>query len=93
MSIGQRLQALRENKGLTIKEVAHRLGISASTYRDWELGTRISGEPYIKLSEEFGVPLSYLMTGEMSNQDELVNSIKQIKRILEIMEKNINLGI
>jgi len=42
--------------------VAERAGISASTYRYWEYGKKIKGEPYIELALALNVSLTELFT-------------------------------
>lgn len=63
-TIGQRLKRLRLKSGLTITEAAQVLGVSPSTYREWEYGRAIRGEPYAKIAEAFHVTLSELLLGE-----------------------------
>ena len=58
--ISELLKKCREEKGLTIKECADQVGVSSSTYRDWEYGRAISGEPYVKIAHLFGITLSEL---------------------------------
>lgn len=62
--LAQRLKQLREKKELSVSDVARRLGVSPSTYRDWEYGREIKGEPYIKICQLFNVSITYLLTGE-----------------------------
>lgn len=60
MSIGETLRVLRLQKDLKVSECAAFLEVSPSTYREWENGRAISGEPYSKLAELFGVTMSDL---------------------------------
>jgi transcriptional regulator with XRE-family HTH domain len=62
-SIGKRLKMLRTQKELSAAKVAKHVGVSESTYRDWELGRAIQGEPYAKLAEIYGVGLSDILIG------------------------------
>ncbi len=82
-TISQRLKVYRLKKGLNQKEVAHALGISPSTYRDWEYGTAIQGEPYLKLAAILGIPLVELMTGERSGVREILLALSEIERVVE----------
>ena len=59
-AIGNRLKKFRKAKGLSVKEVARHVGVAESTYRDWEYGRMIKGEPYLKIAEVLGVSLSSL---------------------------------
>ena len=60
MTFGKRLKSLRIKKGLSISECAKALSVSPSTYREWEYGRSIIGEPYPKMAELFEVSLSDL---------------------------------
>ena len=58
--IAKRLVKLRQDKNLKIKNVANAIGVSPSTYRDWEYGCAIKAEePYIKLARYYGVSISF----------------------------------
>jgi transcriptional regulator with XRE-family HTH domain len=83
--ISKRIKELREAKNLTIKATAGYLGVPPSTYREWEQGTKISGEPYEALAELFGVSLHYLMTGTYREPEyrvkTIVDQLAQIDRL------------
>ena len=84
--LGKRLKRLRENNHLTISFIAKKIEVSPSTYRDWEYGRSIKGEPYMKLARLYGVSLNYLMTGEEPFIEEelkaILNSVKSIRNFL-----------
>lgn len=86
MTLGSRLKELREKRNLTVSHVAKAVAVSPSTYRDWEYGRVIKGEPYIKLAEIFEVSLTYLMTGKKLEIEEhlaeISNHVKLIKSFL-----------
>jgi len=63
-NLGERLRALRTSRGLSISEVARAVGIAESTYRDWEYGRQIKGEPYEGLADVLNTSLSFLITGK-----------------------------
>jgi transcriptional regulator with XRE-family HTH domain len=79
----QRLKHLREKRGFTMKALAKRIGVPASTYRDWEYGGSIRGDAYLKLAEALNIGLYELMTGKEPNYGE-------IQEILLSLEKNVN---
>ncbi|MCB9093288.1 MAG: helix-turn-helix transcriptional regulator [Halobacteriovoraceae bacterium] len=83
----QRLLKLRKKQGLTIKQVAEELNISPSTYRDWEQGAKISGEPYSQLAKLFKVSINYLLNEEKTSSDEIIHKIKRVKIILSEAEE------
>lgn len=59
-SFGQRLKKLRLRAAFSQKQVAERAGVSASTYRDWEYGKKIKGEPYADLASALNVSITEL---------------------------------
>lgn len=77
--LGNRLRALRTSQSLSISEVAKATGVAESTYRDWEYGRQIMGEPYEKLAKVFNTSLSFLMTGE---SHEFATDLERIERIV-----------
>lgn len=85
-SLGKRLMRLRTNKNLSQAELARLIGVSSSTYREWELGRDIQGEPYMKLSEILEVSLTELLTGKIATFEEhllrIEESVKSIRRSL-----------
>ena len=82
LPIGQRLRLLRKERGLSMKEVAQKVGVSVSTYRDWEYGRAIQGEPYVKLSEVFQVPVTEILTGKRSSAERVAELIAEIERLV-----------
>lgn len=89
-NLGKRIETLRVNKGLTQKEVAEKLGIAASTYRDWEYGKQIKGEPYLALSQVLQVSLTELITGNADlPTSKIMQELREIQRIVESIQKNV----
>ena len=83
MSLGQRLKKLRTEHQLSQKQVAERIGVSPSTYRDWEQGKSISGEPYNRIAELFQVSLNYLMYEQSSTTtDSLIENLELAKNAI-----------
>ena len=77
----KRLKTLRTMKGLTMKEVAQATDVPLSTYREWEYGRAIQGEPYLKIAQALSVSLSELLTGSSRNSE--------VWRELELIEHHI----
>lgn len=86
---GNRLRDLRKQSGLTIKQVSKKLGVAESTFRDWEQGRLIKGEPYVKISKLFNVSLYELMTGETGNLAPIFTKLNDVKSTIEHIEKDI----
>jgi transcriptional regulator with XRE-family HTH domain len=64
-SVGQRLQYIRTNKGLTLDKLAERAGISKSFL--WEVehdNSGISGEKLLRVANALGASLDFLLRGE-----------------------------
>ncbi len=81
--LSERLSRLRAAAGLTITEVATELGISPSTYREWEAGRAIRGEPYVRLAEIFDVSLGELLIGEHATRQEILRDLRKIEGLLD----------
>ena len=57
-----RLAELRENSGLNMKEVAEKMGMPYTTYRNYETGQRgLNSELLIQFSEFYDVPIDYIL--------------------------------
>ena len=85
MKLGSHLKQLRARKKLTLREVAELLDIPVSTYRDWEYGKAIQGEPYVKLAKIFGVSLSeLLMDAPAASRDDLLRALEEARARLDL---------
>ena len=73
--LGQRLEKFRRRKQLSVSDCARYLGVSVSTYREWENGRAIKGEPYRLLAELFEVSLSEIICGEISEMDRALQKL------------------
>lgn len=76
-------------KGMTVKEISNLLGVPLTTYREWELGRKISNQDiYVKLSKILEIPLYELMTGVSIDKKELVDCIYQVEiKLNELKER------
>lgn len=64
MKPGERLVLVAKQKGISQKELAKKLGVSASTVSDWANGkTEPKGPNLIKAAEIIGVSVDYLAGG------------------------------
>ena len=79
--ISRRLRRLRTQRGLSVAEIAEKLQVSQSTYRDWEYGRQIRGEPYAALAEILDVTVSELLFGKTPS--------KAVAEHLEAIESNL----
>lgn len=60
----KRLKKLRLERKLTMRAAAKLIGIPETTYREWEYGRKIQGEPYLSIANAFGVSISELLEDE-----------------------------
>ena len=85
--IGNRLRQLRENRGLTQKEVGHIIGVSADAVRLYEKGRRRIGLIDLqKLADHFAVPLAYFLGRETETDRihaELQRAVKELDETRE----------
>jgi transcriptional regulator with XRE-family HTH domain len=88
-SFGERLKRLRLKTGLSQKQVAERAGISASTYRDWEYGKKIKGEPYVDLASALRVSITELFTDKKVVTSKVQQELREIERIVESIRKTV----
>ena len=86
-TLGARLRRLRNEKNLSVKDVADSLGIPTTTYREWENGRKIVGEPYVGLSKLLEVSVYELITGEKIAASEFLTSIDLIEEELRKVKK------
>lgn len=84
MNIAKKMKQVREARGMTMKETAQQIGVSASTYRDWEYGRKIPVSHATKISEVLSISLSDLV-GEMKPKDQgqLLEAIHLIEEALK----------
>lgn len=74
-----RLKKYRLTANLTQREAAKKINVPESTYRDWEYGNAIQGEPYPKIAKAFGITLNELFG---VSDDESIES--QLDKIISI---------
>ncbi len=86
--ISANLKRLRAERGLSASEVSRRVGVAESTYREWEYGRKIIGEPYLDLARCFGVSLSELMCGEAA-RSELALDLDRIEALIQGMKSRL----
>jgi len=65
MTIEERIQALRKEKGLSQEQFADTLGVSRQAVSKWEMGQSMPEiEKLIAMSQLFGVTIDYILKGE-----------------------------
>ena len=83
------LQTLRKKKGVTQEQLANALGVSAQAVSKWENGSYPEGDLLPRLSDFFGVSISYLY-----GQEKEKSSIEQtvMDELYDMMEKHTKEG-
>lgn len=79
MSIGENIQKLRKQNGLSQEELSEKLFVTRQTISKWELGQSSPDLDYIvKLSEIFNVTTDFLIKGEDNKSAPAVKSNKSV---------------
>ncbi len=81
--LGQRLKFVRLQKNITIEEVAEQIGVAPSTYREWEKGRAITGNPYGKLCTVLGVSIYYILGIEDGASEALSTCIREMEKCIQ----------
>ncbi len=85
-SIGKRMKKLRLQREISIEDMARSVGCAPSTFRDWENGRAIQGEPYLKIATTLEVSLKELLTGEHSSAKKALLELTDIRNSLLKLE-------
>jgi transcriptional regulator with XRE-family HTH domain len=97
--IGEFIAYNRKNKGLTQEQLGEKLGVTNKTISRWENGNYMPDLSLLQpLSEELGITLSELLSGEKakdniveSTEKSLINTIDYTKNKIEKEHKKISL--
>lgn len=81
LEFGKRLKELRLQRKLSAEEVARLSGVATSTYRDWEAGRAVSGQPYIKLANCLGTTVYKLLGLEEQTHAKVFKALSEIELI------------
>jgi len=87
MDLGTRLKRFRKQRNLTVAEIARRIPVSESTYRDWENGRAIKGEPYVRLARVFDVSLNELFGESPSEDTSSADAAAEIEAIQQLLNR------
>lgn len=84
-----RIKNLRNNKGLSMSELANRLGVSKSRINMWENGNSIPNQDIlILISKEFNVSIDYLLGNEqMEGKEPESQRLRYLQRNLKKMDE------
>lgn len=84
-----RLRRLRKMRGLSMSALSREIGIPPSTYRDWEYGAAILGQPYIKLAAALNVSLYQLLGSEKSENQNLLDLLDKLDSTIKELKKEV----
>ena len=87
MDIAINLKKYRKVRNLSIKDIAVRVGVAESTYRDWENGRKIQGEPYQKLSDALGIDVLTLLNIKSPGNDFVKKQLLMIEECVKNIRK------
>ncbi len=79
MEISKKLKNRREELGVKVKDVAQYVGVAESTYRDWENGRSIQGEPYKELAEILNLSIGQLLG--IDERDVIQSFLLEVTRL------------
>lgn len=84
-TVGGRIQEARRAKGLSIRELARRVGVSHVALGNWEkdMVTDLKGRYLEKLSKEVGKSARYILTGKERSKVELSDEAIEIAHAWE----------
>jgi transcriptional regulator with XRE-family HTH domain len=83
VEFGKRLRELRIAAHLTVREIAEAMEISPATYREWERGRAITGQPYLKLAQVLRVSLPGLFGIDHGDKQHLLHLVECAQKALE----------
>jgi transcriptional regulator with XRE-family HTH domain len=88
-TLGDRLKLLREKRKMTISEVATQLQIPMSTYKEWESGRQIRGEPYLKLARVYQVSIQEILTGEKPQGQHILTQLEEFEDRIRLLRTDV----
>lgn len=83
LDFGRRLKEIRTLKKLSVEQVASALPVAKSTYRDWENGRAVSGQPYIQLAKVLEVSVYELLGVYEPSKEKLTNELQQVEDMIK----------
>lgn len=85
MGIGQRMQRLREEDGMTQEELGEKLGVSQGTVSQWESGKRAPGGEAVKAMAELFDTTADFILGIVDEEIKLVPYFRGLKEDEELL--------
>ena len=85
----ERLKHIRLQRQLSLRKVAQAAEVPVSTYREWEAGRKIIGEPYEKIAQALNVSLYTLLTGKTSSLLETLGILSQMESLMQQLRQSL----
>lgn len=73
-----RFKQMRKELGLTLEDVAKRLGVTTGSVGNWELRGKIPGDRIYQIAEVFGVSADWLRTGSGDMKPKKSTDVKDL---------------
>lgn len=93
IKLGRRIACLRKERGLTMKQVAEKLGVPLTTYREWEYGRSIRNpHHFIHLLQFFGLSIEDITSessSKLSIEDRLNRALSDIAFVQSELTKKV----
>ncbi|MBF4501688.1 helix-turn-helix transcriptional regulator [Savagea sp. SN6] len=84
---GKRLNALREQRNLSMSAFGEAIGTSASRIKDWEQGKNAPSAAWIaKISDRFNVSTDELIIGKEERREETSDEFRMLVRFEQMRE-------
>ena len=88
-TLAARLRRLRQAANLSSHEAAKLIEVSASTYREWENGRGIRGEPYAKIASAYGVSMIEILLGEKASKYKAIQELEKAESHLKVLREEL----
>ena len=87
MTISEKMKKRRIQLNLRPKDIAKKVGVAESTYRDWENGRKIQGEPYTLIADALEISVLELLGIETTKFHQLMLEISELERHVKNIRK------
>ncbi len=85
MTLGARLRQFRLQRRMTMKETAASIGVSLSTYRDWEYGRKVPGDHLAGIAMALKVGVADLMAEQSQARQGVSQAIRLLEKALNLL--------
>ncbi len=79
MSVAEKMKTRRQKLNIKVRDISQKVGVAESTYRDWENGRSIQGEPYMKIANALNMNILDLLEIEKTSIGKVIADIDAIE--------------